>query len=378
VNNRGLGSVYRPSYVDKASGERKVSAVWWIRWHHRGKKYRESSESTNENDAKRLLKKRLGEAAIGRPVGPQVEKTTFEDLKTILLDEYRANGRRSINRIEDALNHLAGFFTETRAIDITTDRVTAYVAERQKEGAAAATINRELAALRRAFRLARRAKRVAEVPELSLLSENNVRTGFFEPDQIEAVLANLPDFLKPVIRTAYITGWRVPSEVLTRQRHHVDLDAGWLRLEPGETKNRDGRNFPLTPELREVIERQIEQTRAFELATGQIVPWLFHRNGKPIKDFRGAWTVACKAAGVPGRLVHDFRRTAVRNLERAGVPRSAAMKMTGHKTEAVYRRYAIVDEAMLQESAVKLSNLHQLQAEMARRPRKVVALKSEA
>jgi integrase len=377
VNNRGLGSVYRPSYVDKASGERKVSAVWWIRWHHRGKKYRESSESTNENEAKRLLKKRLGEAAIGRPIGPQVEKTTFEDLKTILLDEYRANGRRSINRVGDALNHLAGFFAEARAIDITTDRVTAYVAERQEDGAAAATINRELAALRRAFRLARRAKRVAEVPEISLLSENNVRTGFFEPDQIEAVLVNLPDFLKPVIRTAFITGWRVPSEVLTRQRHHVDLDAGWLRLEPGETKNRDGRNFPLTPELREVIERQIEQTRAFELATGQIVPWLFHRNGKPIKEFRGAWAVACKAAGVPGRLVHDFRRTAVRNLERAGVPRSAAMKMTGHKTEAVYRRYAIVDEAMLQESAAKLSALHQQQAETSRKPRKVVALKAE-
>lgn len=377
MNNRGLGLVYRPNYVDKGSGERKVSSVWWIRWHHRGKKYRESSESTNENQAKRLLKKRLGEAAIGRPIGPQVEKTTFEDLKTILLDEYRANRRRSINRVEDALNHLAGFFAESRAIDITTDRVTAYVAARQEEGAAAATINRELAALRRAFRLTRRAKRVAEVPEISLLSENNVRTGFFEPDQIEAVLANLPDFLKPVIRTAYITGWRVPSEVLTRQRHHVDLDAGWLRLEPGETKNRDGRNFPLTPELREVLEQQIDQTRAFELATGQIVPWLFHRNGRPIRDFRGAWAVACKEAGVPGRIPHDFRRTAVRNLERAGVPRSAAMKMTGHKTEAVYRRYAIVDEAMLQESATKLSALHQQQAEMARKPRKVVALKAE-
>jgi integrase len=375
MNSRGLGSVYRPKYVDKASSERRTSAVWWIRWHHRGKKYRESSESTNENEAKRLLKKRLGEAAIGRPIGPQLEKTTFEDLKTILVDEYRANRRRSINRIEDALNHLAGFFAEARAIDITTDRVTAYVAARQEEGAAAATINRELAALRRAFRLARRAKRVAEIPEISLLSENNVRTGFFEPEQFEAVLANLPEFLRPVIRTAYITGWRVPSEVLTRQRHHVDLDAGWLRLEPGETKNRDGRNFPLTPELREVIEQQIERTRAFELATGQIVPGLFHRNGRPIKDFRGAWSAACKEAGVPGRIPHDFRRTAVRNLERAGVPRSAAMKMTGHKTEAVYRRYAIVDEAMLQESAVKLSALHQQQAEMVRKPRKVVALK---
>lgn len=120
------------------------------------------------------------------------------------MDEYRANRRRSINRIEDALNHLAGLFAEARAIDITLDRVTAYVAARQEEGAAAATINRELAALRRAFRLARRAKRVAEVPEISLLSENNVRTGFFEPEQIEALLANLPEFLRPIIRTAYI------------------------------------------------------------------------------------------------------------------------------------------------------------------------------
>lgn len=79
--------------------------------------------------------------------------------------------------------------------------------------------------------------------------------------------------------------------------------------------------------------------------------------GSPIKGFRTAWKSACKAAGVPARLIHDFRRTAVRNLERAGVPRSAAMKMTGHLTESVYRRYAIVDEGMLREAAEKLSAL---------------------
>jgi integrase len=83
-----------------------------------------------------------------------------------------------------------------------------------------------------------------------------------------------------------------------------------------------------------------------------------HPDGRRIKDFRGSWANACKDAGVPGRLVHDFRRTAVRNLERAGVPRSAAMRMTGHKTEAVYRRYAITDSAMLQEAAVKLAVFH--------------------
>jgi integrase len=82
---------------------------------------------------------------------------------------------------------------------------------------------------------------------------------------------------------------------------------------------------------------------------------VFHRRGKPIAGFRKAWTKACKHAGCPGRIPHDFRRTAVRNLERAGVPRSVAMKMVGHKTEAIYRRYAIVDEAMLREGAERLT-----------------------
>jgi integrase len=131
-----------------------------------------------------------------------------------------------------------------------------------------------------------------------------------------------------------------------------------LRLEPGETKNQEGRLFPLTPELRDILSAQLERTRHLELATGQVIPWLFHRNGKQIKDFRTSWQNACLRASLAGRIPHDFRRTAVRNLERAGVPRSAAMKMTGHKTEAVYRRYAIVDEAMLKESAAKLAALH--------------------
>ena len=143
------------------------------------------------------------------------------------------------------------------------------------------------------------------------------------------------------------TGWRVHNELLTRERKHVDLKAGWLRLEPGETKNRAGRNFPLTPRLREVLQRQIEYTEVLQRAKGRIIPWLFHRDGKPIKNFRRAWLTACVAAGfgteirnprgklikkVANRIPYDFRRTAVRNLERAGVSRSDAMNMVGHKT----------------------------------------------
>jgi integrase len=108
-----------------------------------------------------------------------------------------------------------------------------------------------------------------------------------------------------------------------------------------------------------VLEAQRDRIRDLERTTGQIVPWVFvHPDGTRIKNFRYAWAKACRAAGVPGRLVHDFRRTAVRNLERAGVPRSAAMKMTGHLTETVYPRYAIVDEGMMREASEKLATLH--------------------
>jgi integrase len=172
------------------------------------------------------------------------------------------------------------------------------------------------------------------------------------------------------------------SELLTRQWRHVDLTNGWLRLEPGESKTDEGRDFPFTPHLQIVLETQRERVRELERATGRIIPSVFFhfgsearaRPGSPIKDFRGAWASACRAAGVPGRLVHDFRRTAVRNLERAGVPRSAAMKMTGHRSESVYRRYAITDSAMLQEAAVKLAALHAAEADIPQDIPKVVQI----
>jgi integrase len=132
---------------------------------------------------------------------------------------------------------------------------------------------------------------------------------------------------------------------------------GWLRLEPGEDKNRSGRNFPFTPELREILEAQRERTRSLERQLGKIIPWVFHRKGKPIRSYYKAWHTACAKAGIQ-RIRHDMRRTAVRNLERAGVPRSAAMAIVGHKTESVYRRYAIVDEGMMFDAASKLAALH--------------------
>ena len=137
--------------------------------------------------------------------------------------------------------------------------------------------------------------------------------------------------------------------------------AGVIRLEPGSTKNAEGRSLPYSeiPELDELIETQWTEKERVEKAEDRICARVFHRNGKPIRDFRGAWQTACAAAGCPGRIPHDFRRTAVRNLVRAGVPEQVAMKITGHKTRSVFDRYDIVNEADLSSALGRLADFHQ-------------------
>jgi integrase len=217
------------------------------------------------------------------------------------------------------------------------------------------------------FILGERSEKVVKRPHIVLLRENNARKGFLEADQLRAVVAELPAVLKPVIETAYLTGWRAKSEILTRRWDHVNFRSGWLRLEPGETKNDEGRQFPLIPPPRSLLEAQKARADALVRSTGKITPWIFFReNGNPIKDFYGAWRSACRKVGVPGIVPHDLRRSAVRNLERSGVPRSVAMKMVGHKTEAIYRRYAIVVETDLIAGGEKLTSLHQIQGFTAR------------
>jgi integrase len=276
----------------------------------------------------------------------------------MVVADMTANGRKSIKRVELAIRSLhAGLGRGTPARDVDEARITEYITERLAAKAARATVNRELAALRRGFRLAERSRRLARVPHVALLHEDNARRGFFELEQLQAVLAHLPSDLQPVVEAAYETGWRVHSELLTRQWRHVDLKAGWLRLEPGEGKSGRGRMFPLTAALRRVLEAQRALTDKLEREEGRVVPWVFHRAGVPIRTFRRAWLTACRLAGLPGKIPHDFRRTAVRNLERAGVPRSAAKALVGHLTDSVYQRYAIVDETMLVDAGEKLGRL---------------------
>src|SRR5262249_35823494 len=149
-----------------------------IKYYHNGEPIREVTEFTEEADAWKLLKKRHTEIAAGRAVGPDVERTTLQDMAVILIDDYKANKRKSIDRVEDALNHLQQYCGQDKAKQITSDRITAYVTVRQEEKASNATINLELAALGRMFTLALRAGQVASKPYIPKLALNNTRKGF--------------------------------------------------------------------------------------------------------------------------------------------------------------------------------------------------------
>jgi integrase len=352
-----VGSLYRPKYAPagmtyaaaKGAGALREVEQWWMKYRDaNGVIRRESSGTTNHADAKLLLKRREGRAAEGKPVLPRADKVTVGELLDDLVREYEQNGRR-VRRLRFSLAHLRPTFGARKATSVRGDDINTYKSERLAAGAAPATVNRELAALKRAYTLGVRDEKIPHRPPITMLRENNARRGFFEPADFEALRAALPPALRPVVTFAYITGWRAASEILPLTWTQVDFAAETVRLEEGTTKSGAGRTFYMTPELRACLEAQYAARRG---------PLVFHRNDRPIKSFRKAWRNACQAAGLAGRIPHDFRRTAVRNLERAGVPQSTAMAMVGHKTASIYRRYAIVDETVLREGSAKLAVLH--------------------
>ncbi|MGE5113256.1 MAG: tyrosine-type recombinase/integrase [Acidobacteriaceae bacterium] len=332
----------------------KRGRLWWVKYYRNGKPFRESSKSPSRSGARRLLQKREGEIGTGSFLGPTTERVRFEELARDLLNEYQANGRKSLvwarRRIE---RHLTPFFGGLRAIDITTDRVRAYSVRRQERGASSGTINRELAALKRMFHLATEMTppKVARVPYIPLLRESNVRKGFFEHEEYLALRRELPAHLRPVLTFGYYTGARL-GEILHLRWGQINLQARTAYLEPGTTKNDQPRTIPLTGELYGTL-RMLREMRDLAFADCEFV---FFHNGKQIKSFHRAWKSAMKRAGIEGKLFHDLRRTAVRNMVRAGVPERVAMVISGHKTRSVFDRYNIVAERDLHDAARRLEN----------------------
>jgi integrase len=335
---------------------RKRGAYYQIRYYRDGQRIEESTGYTKWEDARDELRKREGQVSDGVPLTARSVRLTFDDAVKDVQADYTTNRKRSTAELTRRITlHLTPVFGGRRLSSITSADLRAFSARRLEAGASPAEINRELAIVRRAFRLAVDADKYhGRVPKTPMLQERNVRTGFFDDVMVEAVQAHLPTALQPVVTFAYITGWRVQSEILPLEWRHVDRKAGEARLEPGTTKNQAGRVFPFTDTLRLLVDNLYREHEALAKA-GTICRYVFHRNGKRIKTFKGAWAKACTAAGYPGRIPHDLRRSAVRNMERAGLSRSVAMQLTGHKTEAVYRRYAITSEADLREGVARLN-----------------------
>ena len=357
--------------------------TWWIRYYKNGKRHEESSGSTKEGDAKSLLRLREGDIERGVAITPKVGRIRFDEAVKDVLNDYRTNRKRSLDDVERRIEkHLKPFFGNRRwprsrqpTSASTSTRVRrrrrslerrshsrpgtarlAHVPEQRRTiaGVSNGEINRELTALKRMFNLAIQAGKLLQKPHIPFLKEDNVRVGFFERDQFLAVLARLPEPVRPAATFAYITGWRIDSEVLPLEWRQVDFGAGEVRLDPGKTKNGEGRTFPMTRDLREVLEQQRAITENLQRQLKVVCPRVFHRSGRPIKSFRVAFRTACTEAGCPGRVLHDFRRTAVRNLVRAGIPERVAMQMTGHKTRSVFERYNIVSAGDLREAAKRL------------------------
>lgn len=341
-----MGHLYRRKKKHK-NGDIVELPTWWLSYHAHGRNVRESSGTDKETVARRMLRVREGDVERGVPITKDSGRLLFEQAGRAVLIDYETNGRRTL---KDAKHRMATYllpaFKGRRLSGITTKDIRNFIARRLEDKASAAEVNRELALLKRTFSLALKNGQLFAKPHIPMLEERNVRRGFFEREDFEAVRDLLPLPLQPVVTFAYLTGWRMTSEVLPLAWDQVDFPGRTVRLHPESTKNREGRVYPFTAALEALLRARWAERNG---------PYVFHRGDgkKPIKSVRAAWTTACELAGVD-RIPHDFRRTAVRNLERAGVPRSAAMAMVGHKTESIYRRYAIVDAATLREAAAKI------------------------
>jgi integrase len=320
---------------------------------------RPTIRASTKAEAERVLKQREGDIARGRPLFSSADKVTLDELTALVVRDYELNGKRSVWKTKKNVERLAEVFGGWRAVNVTAATVGTYIEKRLKAGFSNGSINRELSTLRRAFRLAVKARLLSadHVPAIDLLKEAPPRAGFFEPEQFEAVLRYLRPEVVPIAKFANETGWRL-REIITLEWRQVDLHVGTVRLDPGTTKNQEGRLAYLSPALLECLRAQHTATKDLEKEKGLIIPWVFHRRGRKILRFLASWQTACRKAGVPGMLFHDLRRTAVRNMVRAGVPERVAMMVSGHKTRSVFERYNIVSEGDLREAAKRVGNLH--------------------
>jgi integrase len=194
----------------------KRGQTWWIQYYGHGQLYRESTQSSLKSVANSLLRMREGEIGQGKLPALKAERTTFDELAALYLQDYRINGRKTIQRAQELVDRLNESFGRFRAIRITSRHILDYISRRQAGGIVNGTINRELAALKRMYRLASQQTPplVETTPHSPHLQEHNVRQGFFTEEEYKLLRAVLPDYVKVPLIIGYWTGMRA-GEILT-------------------------------------------------------------------------------------------------------------------------------------------------------------------
>jgi integrase len=313
--------------------------VWYVAYWVNGRQVQRSSRSTNIQDAKRLRDQILGKKSRGEMVNAAADKITCGELLDDLLEHANANLKESTAKIWKwcVEASIRPYFGHIKVSRLTTETMKEYRRTRLKEKRSETTCNRELSLLRIALNLGRKCTppKVNALPYFPMVKETNARQGFLTDEQYGKLRDVLPDDLKPLFVTAYFTGVRL-GELLAWEWSQVDWKQGFVTLNAGETKSGHSRAVPiLKGDMRTWLEWALEQSNE--------CPKVFNRLGEPIKNFRRAWQNACTSAGVPDLKFHDLRRTAVRNMRRAGVSQVVRMRITGHRTDSMERRYNIVD-----------------------------------
>jgi integrase len=344
--------------------------VYWIRYCLRGKIFRESTKISNFAKAKNFRKDRLDELGADRTgarkfAGPKQEKVTVNEILDLMVKEYKRNRKTGIPRavspqMQSHLNRVRGFFGLMRAMEVNEGHCDAFSDKAKAEGKQQATINRGLQLLSRAYKVACQKRVLSQPLTISMVPEDNVRKGKFTNAEAEAVFASLPAYMSPVARFAYETGTR-SGEIRKLKWSYLEGDA--IRVPGVDTKNGEPRSIALTPELEEIVNHQ----RAHKITSCDLI---FHRQGRPIADYRKAWYTACVLNGLGhfycrdcrevldakktcskchkkwerpkyiGRIFHDFRRTACHEMWKAGNTKEDCMTVSGHRSQALFDRYA--------------------------------------
>ena len=337
---RGLGTIFR----------QHNSRYWWMQYFIDGRRVRESTKCDRIRDAQDVLRVRLSEIQQQGGSSSGSAPAKIANLYALIESDYTKHGRKSLVALRGLWkNHLSEFFADLSTTKLSTEQIDTYVRRRLDAGAANASVNRELSALKRMYKLALKAGRLKAMPYIALLKERNVRSGFVKDAAYQALAretAKAGLWLRGLFEVAYTYGFR-KSELTTMRVRQVDLKEGTIELNPGETKSDEGRTVQLTESVRQVLEQCISGKRPDELVFTRAA-------GRPAGNFRRVWAKACQAAGCKGLLFHDLRRSGVRNMRRSGISEKVAMGISGHKTRSVFERYNIVDPADLKEAAAKI------------------------